>query len=112
MAVSIALEFFTVAEFVTACTVPIYWNDITILEGDEEWNDTTVVDGIFDEPYSAIDLGIAGQDSAAPLVSFPTADVPGAIEGDDITINGTTYKVGVVKVDGTGVTECTLWLDS
>ena len=95
---------FFIPEFCTDCTVPLYWNDTGVMEDDEAWTDTTVVQGIFSNPYEHLDFGTAGIDAANPSVAFKTADVPGAVGGDEIIIAGTTYQVGTPKPDGSGIT--------
>ena len=99
---------FFIDEFTTDCTVPLYWNDTGVLEGSAEWSDTTTVKGIYSNPYERLDLGIAGIDAAQPTVAFKTADVPGAMAGNEITINGTTYEVGTPQPTGDGLTVCDL----
>ena len=67
------------------------------------WN-LTSVKGIFNNEYfDEIGPG-PGVESSNPVFICATADVTGIAEGDDITINGTTYKVvGPPQPDGTGV---------
>lgn len=122
---NISLKIFDCKALTIDVTVPLYWNDDDVwAEGSEgdSWEDTTTIKGIFEAPYERADLGIAGQDSSVPAVRFPTARVPHAQEGDEITVHrelpnaaGTivtteeTYVVGTVMPDGYGVTECTLY---
>lgn len=66
----------------------------------------STINGIFDNQYAEIevevDIGVA---STGPAFTCRTADLPtGYGPGDSIVISGTTYKVRVVKSDGTGMT--------
>ena len=74
--INIDLEFFEVDEFTVDITVPRYWNDLAYWNDGEPMPDTTSIKGIFDAPYSRLNLGEAGQDSFAPQVKFPSALSP------------------------------------
>ena len=121
MAENISLEMFEVEEFTVLCLVPKYWNDAAAWD-DESKFDPTPFQGIFEVPYERLDLGRAGQDASQPMVRFPTALIPYAREGDEITVarempdldgeiqtTNETYSVATVKPTGYGVTECLLY---
>ena len=123
MAENISLEMFEVEEFTVLCLVPKYWNDATAWD-DESKFDPVPFQGIFEEPYKRIDMGEAGQDSSMPQVRFPTALIPFAREGDEITVYleipdntgeiqtvPTIYRVATAQPNGYGVTDCLLYED-
>ena len=65
----------------------------------------STVKGIFDNGYSAIDMG--GQVAVAsvePQFMCRTADVSSAAEGDALTIDSVAYTLRRVEDDGTGMT--------
>ena len=67
------------------------------------------VRGIFDEPYSAADLGgFADFSTLNPSFITKTAAVASADYGDAITINSVDYIIREVMPDGVGFTTFTL----
>lgn len=123
MAENISLEIFGVEEFTVLCSVPKYWNDASAWDDGSQFAPIPFR-GIYEEPYKRLDMGESGQDSSLPQVRFPTALIPNAREGDEITIHRElpdntgeiqfveeTYRVATVKPNGYGVTECLLYED-
>ncbi|MCP4228734.1 MAG: hypothetical protein GY771_01115 [bacterium] len=70
------------------------------------WNAQTV-NGIFDNEYFDEPGGV-GIEGSTPVFLCAAADVNGIAHDDDITINGTAYKVVGVQPDGTGAVELKL----
>ena len=52
--------------------------------------------------------GEVGVESSAPFALVRTSDVPNVVQGDQITINGTTYTIWAVEPDGEGMTDLRL----
>jgi len=110
MAENFTPEIYNCPELTVLCTVPLYWNDLEAWGDEELMEDTVEVRGIFTNDYIKLNLGEAGQDSANPTIRIQTAEIPGAAEGDSITVDGTAYTVGTPKPDGRGETICDLYL--
>lgn len=73
---------------------------------------TSTVLGIFDAPQASRNASdLLDVTLPAPQFVCATADVPGATEGDSITISAVDYTVRVVLSDGTGVTTLILERD-
>ena len=104
-------EGFEAEELTVQVTVPLYWSDDTVLEDSDNWVETTQFRGVFTAPYLDVDLGIPGQQGSVPHITIRTVDIPHATEGDKITVNGKTYRVGVPMPDGSGVTQIDLYLN-
>lgn len=72
----------------------------------------TAVTGIFDNDYLDLEVeGEVGVASRSPRFVCRTADLDdagGANDGDSLVVSGVTYKVRIVKPDGTGMTEMKL----
>ena len=70
------------------------------------------INGIFDNDYLDVEVeGEVGVASRSPRFVCRTADLDdagGANDGDSLVVSGTTYKVRIVKPDGTGMTEMKL----
>ena len=49
--------------------------------------------------------GEVGVESSTPFALVRTSDVPNVVQGDQITINGTTYTIWAVEPDGEGMTD-------
>ena len=49
-----------------------------------------------------------GVESSAPFALVRTSDVPNVVQGDQITISGTTYTIWAVEPDGEGMTDLRL----
>lgn len=69
----------------------------------------TTVTGIFDSDYEAVTTG-GGVPFAMeqPRFHCRTEDVPSAVDGDLLEINGRDFVIRVVMPDGTGMTELQL----
>ena len=52
--------------------------------------------------------GEVGVESSAPFALVRTSDVPNVVQGDQITISGTTYTIWDVEPDGEGMTDLRL----
>ena len=52
--------------------------------------------------------GEVGVESSAPFAFVRTSDVPNVVQGDQITISGTTYTIWAVEPDGEGMTDLRL----
>ena len=52
--------------------------------------------------------GEVGVESSTPFALVRTSDVPNVVQGDQITINGTTYTIWAVEPDGEGTTDLRL----
>ena len=52
--------------------------------------------------------GEVGVESSAPFALVRTSDVPNVVQGDQITINGTTYTIWAVEPDGEGMSDLRL----
>ena len=52
--------------------------------------------------------GEGGVESSAPLALVRTSDVPNVVQGDQITINGTTYTIWAVEPDSEGMSDLRL----
>lgn len=64
---------------------------------------------IFDNRYYQQESGgTVGAAILDPRFVCRTADIPGAAEGDQVRIDGTTYTVRIVMPDGTGMSEAQL----
>lgn len=72
----------------------------------------TAVIGIFDNDYLDLEVeGEVGIASRSPRFVCRTSDLDdagGANDGDSLVVSGVTYKVRIVKPDGTGMTEMKL----
>lgn len=68
------------------------------------------VNGIFERPYLAEDLGgeIAGIESSQPVFRCLSSDVAGVGQGQTLTIAATVWRIVEVRPDGTGVTDLVL----
>jgi hypothetical protein len=67
--------------------------------------------GIFDDGFiDSADDGIAVE-STAPQVQVKTTDVAAASLGDNITVDGTVYKIIGKQPDGTGMSLILLSID-
>lgn len=76
-----------------------FGSEAAYLSADSD-DDPVTVKGIFDKAY--VDpTGLV--EGAAPVFQCAAADVPAAKHGDEIEIDGTTYKIRGVEPDGTGV---------
>lgn len=68
--------------------------------------------GIFDNDYLDLEVeGEVGVASRSPRFVCRTADLDdagGANDGDSLVVSGVTYKVRIVKPDGTGMSELKL----
>lgn len=78
--------FFSTAEFATAAT----------LNG-------VAVTGIFDNGYSAGNVGGMGMASTQPTLTLPTASVPANPVGLAAVVASVTYTIAEHQPDGTGV---------
>ena len=52
--------------------------------------------------------GEVGVESSAPFALVRTSDVPNVVQGDQITINGTTYTIWAVEPDSEGMSDLRL----
>lgn len=70
------------------------------------------ITGIFDNDWLDLDLeGEVGVSSRSPRFLCRSADLDaagGANDGDSLVVAGVTYRIRIVKPDGTGVTELKL----
>ena len=60
--------------------------------------------GIFDEPYSGLNVQTGEVASAAPQVMCRTAALPAVKPGDTVSAGGRQWRVTAVQPDGTGMT--------
>jgi hypothetical protein len=85
--------FFNAAEFAVPATIGL----------------GSAVNGIFDNGYSAGQVGAMGMASTQPSFVLPTASVPDAAVGQPLVVNTLTYCIVAHEPDGTGVS--TLYLE-
>jgi hypothetical protein len=73
---------------------------------------TATVTGIFDNAYAVatVEDGLEVE-SRHPALTCPVADVAGVVQGDSLSIAGTTYSVVDPMPDGTGMVTLLLSTD-
>jgi hypothetical protein len=67
--------------------------------------------GIFDDAFSIQKIGSSIIQTTSPQCIVKTSDVTGIHNGDEIEIDGTTYKVIENHPDGSGISVLILSLD-
>lgn len=70
---------------------------------DATWNATTIK-CIFGNPFALASPGDIGVENSEPTALVKASDVTGIVQGDNFTVNGTTYKVRGIQPSGDGVT--------
>lgn len=75
-----------------------------------EFGVSSTVNGIFDEPYSSVNIGIGEVDFSESNPTFigRTADFTDIRFGDRLERDSVTYIIREIMPDGTGLTELTL----
>lgn len=58
---------------------------------------------IFDGAAERSVLGEMGMGTTSPAITLPTSNVPPAVQGKGLTVNGLHYEVAEHQPDGTGV---------
>lgn len=91
-----------------------FTEDMTAFFNPADFAETITLDGvqvpaIFDNGYSAGNVGSVGMASTQPSVQLATARVPTSPVGDVVIVRGISYRVGAHEPDGTGVS--TLFLE-
>ena len=66
------------------------------------------VNVIFENQYILVDEGEVGVNATIPVVTCKSSDVSGIAVDDTFLIDSVTYKVKVIRPDGTGVSEIQL----
>jgi hypothetical protein len=67
------------------------------------------VKGIFEADYIPVDIGKSEIAAPQPMIFFRLVDLPvSPEEGDEVTVNGTVYRVEVTHPDGQGGVELML----
>lgn len=82
---------------------------LALVEGHESviWKsgtDSKTVLGLFESPYVATDAGQLEADNRDVSFLCRSCDVSGAVAGDTVIYDGTTYEVVGVEADGQGMT--------
>jgi hypothetical protein len=68
--------------------------------------DPATITGIFDNEYLQAEAGgTQGFAMRSAKVLVRTSDIPGAADGDAMTIDGNNYILRIVMPDGTGMTD-------
>lgn len=92
----------------------MFTEDITAFFSEAEFAETITLDGvqvlaIFDNEYSAGNVGSVRMASNQPMVQLATALVPASPVGKLAVVRGISYRVGACEPDGTLVS--TLYLE-
>lgn len=67
--------------------------------------DPSVITGIFDNEYiEGVGDGEVDFEATHPMFLVKTADVPDVAQGDQLSVNSTSYRIVNVQPDGTGLT--------
>ena len=66
------------------------------------------VNVIFENQYILVDEGEVGVNATIPVVTCKSSDVSGIAVDDTFLIDSVTYKVKIIRPDGTGVSEIQL----
>lgn len=92
----------------------MFTEDISAFFNQAEFAETITLNGvdvlaIFDNGYSAGNVGSVGMASNQPMVQLATALVPASPVGKVVLVRGISYRVGACEPDGTLVS--TLYLE-
>jgi hypothetical protein len=91
-------EFFDTAEFAETATLTVNGSSSTVLV-------------VFDNPYSATEVGDIAYQNRSTSALVKTADSGSVEAGDTLTVGSTVYNIMEVQDDGTGITRLTLSTD-
>lgn len=58
---------------------------------------------IFNDPSQAAEIYGTSIEEAAPFLQAPTASLAAVKRNDTVTVNGATYRIEIIRPDGTGV---------
>jgi len=91
----------------------MFTEDTTAFFAVAELGDTVTVNGVavlamFDNGYSAGDVGTLGMASTQPAITLATADVPASPVGMAAVCNGGAYTIVAHEPDGTGISRLML----
>lgn len=91
----------------------MFTEDTTAFFAVAELGDTVTVNGVavpamFDNGYSAADVGAVGMASSQPFITLATASVPASPVGMAAVCNGTAYTIAAHEPDGTGISRLLL----
>lgn len=91
----------------------MFTEDTTAFFAVAELGDTVTVNGVavpamFDNGYSAADVGAVGMASSQPFIILATASVPASPVGMAAAANGGVYTIVEHRPDGTGISRLVL----